>query len=419
MIGLVDCNNFYASCERVFNPDLLGKPVVVLSNNDGCVVARSNEAKALGLKMGDPFFQVRELLEREGVAVFSSNYNLYGDMSRRVMMLLADLAPSITQYSIDECFVDLSGVENLESFGQNIVRTVGRGTGIPVTMGIAASKTLAKVASKFGKKYCGFHGVCIIDTEEKREKALRQFDIADVWGIGRRSVEKLHYYGIQTAWDLPQRSESWVQRRMTIKGVRTGRALRGAGCLASAELPQKKSICTSRSFPDKGIDNLAPLECAVANFAAACARKLREQHTCCQTITLFASTSRFRTDLPSHTIYCNIHLPVATDHSAEIVKATVETLRREYRKGVLYKKAGVIVWNLSDRSAVQGSLFDPVDRARQARLNEAIDAINRKNGHNMIRVAIQGEEKGWHMKNEYISKHYTTNIDDIIKVKTD
>lgn len=202
MIGLVDCNNFYCSCERVFNPSLRDKPVVVLSNNDGCIIARSNEAKALGLKMGEPFYQVRELLEKNHVAVFSSNYNHYGDMSRRVMMLLSDLTPGITQYSIDECFVDLSGMTGLETFGKQLVRTIGRGTGIPVTMGIAETKNLAKVASKFGKKYKGYEGGCTIDTDEKREKALRQFDIADVWGIGHHSVEKLRYYGNQTnrAW---------------------------------------------------------------------------------------------------------------------------------------------------------------------------------------------------------------------------
>ena len=230
MIALVDCNNFYCSCECVFNPNLRTQPVVVLSNNDGCIVARSNEAKALGIQMGCPLYQVKDLLEQHQVAVFSSNYNLYGDMSRRVMMLLSEFTPELTQYSIDEAFLDFSGMgegETLRRYGKNIVKTVGRGTGIPVTVGIAPTKTLAKVASKFGKKFKGYEGVCLIDTEEKRIKALQQFDIADVWGIGRRHLAKMNYYDVHTAWDFTQKSESWVRRLFTVTGVRTWRELRG------------------------------------------------------------------------------------------------------------------------------------------------------------------------------------------------
>ena len=211
MIALVDCNNFYCSCERVFNPLLRDKPVVVLSNNDGCVVARSNEVKAMGIKMGTPLYQIRNILEANNVAVFSSNYNLYGDMSRRVMMLLSEFTPELTQYSIDEAFLDLSGFgegEKLVSYGRKIVKTIGKGTGIPVTMGIAPTKTLAKVASRYGKKYKGYGGVCIIDTEDKRIKALQGFEIGEVWGIGHRSLDKLRYYGINTALDFTQKSES-------------------------------------------------------------------------------------------------------------------------------------------------------------------------------------------------------------------
>ena len=215
MIALVDCNNFYCSCERVFNPLLRDKPVVVLSNNDGCVVALSNEVKAMGIKMGTPLYQIREVLEANNVAVFSSNYNLYGDMSRRVMMLLSEFTPELTQYSIDEAFLDLSGFgegEKLVSYGHRIVKTIGKGTGIPVTMGIAPTKTLAKVASRYGKKYKGYQGVCMIDSEEKRIKALQGFEIGDVWGIGHRSLDKLHYYGLNTAWDFTQKSESFVRK---------------------------------------------------------------------------------------------------------------------------------------------------------------------------------------------------------------
>ena len=242
MFGLVDCNNFYCSCERVFNPELRTQPVVVLSNNDGCIIARSNEAKALGIEMGMPFYQAKELLEREKVAVFSSNYTLYGDMSRRVMMLLSEFTPELTQYSIDEAFIDLTGMgggEALRDYGKRIVRTIGKGTGIPVTLGIAPTKTLAKVASRYGKKYKGYEGVCLIDTEEKRIKALQGFDIADVWGIGRRSAKKLEYYGVKTAWDFTQWSESRVRRLLTVTGTRTWKELRGENCIDISELPEK------------------------------------------------------------------------------------------------------------------------------------------------------------------------------------
>ena len=418
LFGLADCNNFYASCERVFHPDLEGKPVVVLSNNDGCVIARSNESKALGLKMGDPFYQVKDLLEREGVAVFSSNYNLYGDMSKRVMSLLSRYTPRLDVYSIDEAFLDFSDRDNLWEYGKEIVRRVRKGTGIPISLGIAPTKTLAKMASKFAKKYKGYEGVCLIDTDEKREKALRLFDVGDVWGIGHRHTKRLNYYGIHTAWDFTQKSESWVRREMTVVGTRTWKELRGESCINIDDLPHKKSICTSRSFPDKGLDKLADVEEAVANFAAACARKLRESRIACAAMTVFAYTSRFRTDLPQDDIYANIVFPVATNDSQEIIAAAVGALRRFWKdQGFLYKKAGVIVWNICREREIQGDLFDPVNREKQRKLMEAIDAINLRNGHNTIRVATQGYSRSWHLKNEHISRQYTTNLDQAIRVR--
>lgn len=425
MIALVDCNNFYCSCERVFNPLLRDKPVVVLSNNDGCVVARSNEVKAMGIKMGTPLYQIREVLEANNVAVFSSNYNLYGDMSRRVMMLLSEYTPELTQYSIDEAFLDLSGFgegEKLVSYGRKIVKTIGKGTGIPVTMGIAPTKTLAKVASRYGKKYKGYQGVCMIDSEEKRIKALQGFEIGDVWGIGHRSLDKLRYYGINTAWDFTQKNENFVQKLLSVTGVRTWKELRGENCINIEELPQKKSICTSRSFPDSGLSELSSLEEAVANFSSECVRKLRMQHSCCTEITVFAYTSRFRLDLPQHCINRTIHLQVPTNDLQELVSTAVRALRIDFCKegGYHYKKAGVIVWNIVPDSAIQTNLFDTIDRDKQSRLAAAIDAINRKNGHNTIKVAVQGtKNKSWHLKCEHISKQYTTNLSDVIEVKTD
>ena len=422
LFGLADCNNFYCSCERVFHPDLIGKPVVVLSNNDGCVIARSEESKALGIKMGDVFYQVKDKLEQNEVAVFSSNYNIYGDMSRRVMSLLSRYSPKIDVYSIDEAFLDFSGMgtsDELTDYCKKMVRYIGKGTGIPISLGIAPTKTLAKMASKFAKKHKGYQGVCLIDTDEKREKALKLFPVEDVWGIGYRSVDKLAYHGIKTAWDLTQKSESWIRRELTVTGVRTWKELKGESCISIDELPHKKSICTSRSFADQGLNKLADVEEAVANFAAQCSRKLREQHTVCNSITIFAHTSRFREDLPQSYIYRTAQLQVPSNNHQELVSMTVKMLRVDWKDGdsYFYKKAGVIVWGICRDNAIQTNLFDTVNREKQAALAKAIDAINRKNGHNKIRVAVQGDEKEWQLKREFISKQYTTNLEDVIVLK--
>ena len=423
LFGLADCNNFYCSCERVFHPDLRDKPVVVLSNNDGCIIARSEESKALGFKMGEPFYQVKDMLEKNDVAVFSSNYNLYGDMSRRVMSLLSTYTPRLDIYSVDEAFLDLSGMgdaEYLTAYCKAMVKAIRKGTGIPISLGIAPTRTLAKMASKFAKKYKGYEGVCLIDTDEKREKALKLFDIDDVWGIGHRYAKKLEYHGIKTAWDFVQKSESWVRKEMTVVGVRTWKELKGVSCISTDELPHKKSVCTSRSFAEQGLNQLKDVEEAVANFAAQCARKLKEQHTVCQSITVFAHTSRFRMDVPQDYIYRSVNLQVPTNDHQELVSIAVKVLRESWKKdgSFWYKKAGIIVWNICKDEAIQGNLFDTIDREKQMALAKAIDEINRKNGHNTIRVAVQGFDKQWHLKNEYVSKQYTTNLDDIIVVKS-
>ena len=419
LFGLADCNNFYCSCERVFRPDLNGKPVVVLSNNDGCVIARSNEAKALGLKMGDPFYQVKEILEKDNVSVFSSNYTLYGDMSKRVMSLLSRYTPRLDQYSIDEAFLDFSGMDNIQEYGKEMVRKISKGTGIPISLGIAPTKTLAKVASKFAKKYKGYEGVCLIDTEEKREKALKLFEVGDVWGIGYRNAKKLECHGIKTAWDLTQKSASWVRRELSVTGLRTWKELKGESCISIEELPHKQSICTSRSFPGLGLDQLKDLEEAVSNFAASCSRKLRESHIACRNMTAFAYTSRFRSDIPGDYISFSFTFPVATNDLQEIISAAMKGLRAHWKGNgkYFYKKAGVLVWNICRENEIQGNLFDTIDREKQRKLMETIDEINRKNGHNTIRVSTQGYSKSWHLKNEYISHQYTTNLEDVIVLK--
>ena len=425
MIALADCNNFFVSCERVFRPDLRNTPCVVLSNNDGCVIARSNEAKALGIKMGAPFYQVRELLEKNSVAVFISNYVLYGDMSRRVITLLSAYTPKLDIYSIDEAFMDFSGMgtaETLLPYARDMVRHITKGTGIPISLGIAPTKTLAKMASKFAKKYKGYHSVCMIDSDEKRKKALKLFDIADVWGIGRRIAVRLKSIGVETAWDFVQKSESWVRRELTVTGVRTWKELRGEDCISIEELPNKKSICTSRSFPDKGLNNIETLEEAIANFASHCSRKLKEDRSVCRAMTVFAYTSRFRNDLPSDYLQANVYFPVPTNDVMELVSGAVKTLRDKWHSGTgcyYYKKAGVIVWDICNDSAVQGDLFDTVDREKRTALAKAIDEINRKNGFNAVRMAVQGYDMKWRLKCEHVSKRFTTNINEIIDVHAD
>ena len=450
MIGLADCNNFYCSCERVFRPDLIGKPVVVLSNNDGCVIARSEEAKALGYKMGDPFYQVKEKLEAEGVAIFSSNYTLYGSLSNRVMSMLSHYSPHIDQYSIDESFFDvdqsmaerffqdnlkendtfLNNESLLHQYGAKISADVLRAVGIPISIGIAETKTLAKIGSKFAKKYKGYQGCCLIDTGERRHKALSLFPIEDVWGIGRQISRKLDYMGIRTAAQFADKKESWVRSHFNITTVRTWKELNGESCISIEELPQKKSICTSRSFAGEGISDKDVVEEAVANFAVRCVEKLRHQGSVCQGITVFAWTSRFNENVPEYTIHDSLTLPIATNAQEEIVGAALSILRAKYPKPMAdcrsdrpglsfrFKKAGVILWQISPAHPRQQDLFDPIDRSKQKALMEAIDAINRKNGHGTIRQAVQGNGCRFDLKREYMSKRFTTDIHDILKVKT-
>ncbi|MBO4614813.1 MAG: Y-family DNA polymerase [Bacteroidales bacterium] len=420
LFGLADCNNFFVSCERVFRPDLNGKPVLVLSSNDGCVISRSNEAKALGIKMGVPLFQIRKEVEKYGIALFSSNYVLYGDMSRRVMSLLSCYTPKLDQYSIDESFLDFSDmgdIEYLRRYGQEIVKTVAKGTGIPISLGIAPTRTLAKVASKFAKKYKGYHGCCIIDNDEKRQKALELFEVGDVFGIGRKMKEKLTKFGIRTAADFTRLDGEWVKSAFSITGYRTWRELQGEACISLDELPAKKSICVSRSFAGEGISDKHKLEEAVANFASECARKLREQKSVCRQMTVFAFTSRFRTDLPQDFINNNINLEIGTNDSSEIIKSSIDGLRACYRTGdFAYKKAGVILWDIVSANAVQGNLFDKRDRSKISTLQNVIDDINRRDGKGTVRNAVQGDNH-LSIKREHLSPLYTTDINEILVVK--
>lgn len=415
MFGLLDCNNFYASCERVFNPALNEQPIVVLSNNDGCVIARSNEAKLLGIKMGVPAYQIKDLIDSGKVFAFSSNYTLYGDMSGRVMSILTELTPEVEVYSIDEAFINLDGIRDIPPLGADVVNRITRGTGIPVSLGIAPTKTLAKVANKFAKKYPAYNRLCIIDTEEKRIKALKLFEIGDVWGIGRRQAAKLQRQGVKTAYDFTQLSGTWVRKYMTVVGERTWKELRGISCIdMESAPPAKKQICTSRSF-GKMLTEPGPMAEAVATHASACARKLRKQKSYATSLMVFIHTNNFREDLPQYWKNTVIHLPVPTNDTLEIVHYALVGLKTIFKSGYRYKKAGVIITEITESS--QLGIFDSVDREKRERLMQAVDRINGKYD-NRVKLAVQGNGREWKLKQEQLSKRYTTKLSDIIVIKT-
>jgi DNA polymerase V len=420
MFGLIDCNNFYASCERAFNPSLNGKPIVVLSNNDGCVIARSSEAKVLGIPMGEPAYKLKELIETNQVHVFSSNYVLYGDMSHRVMTTIGQFAPELEIYSIDEAFLLLDGFENidLKEFGEKVVRTTIRNTGIPVSMGIASTKTLAKVANKFAKKYKAYNGVCVIDTDEKREKALKLTKIGDVWGIGRQFSKKLEYYSVNTAWDFTQRTKSWVRHTLGVVGERTWLELRGTPCIEMDRATSKKSICTSRSFGEK-LTELAPVSEAVANFAAACAEKLRNQHSYANVLMVFIQTNPFATNQPQYSNQAVIQLPVSTNDTTELINFALQGLKSIFREGYRYKKAGIIVSEIVPERPMQADLFDTRKREKYNKVMSVMDSLNTSYGKQKVKIAAQGFDRKWKLKNEKLSPCYTTSLSDIIVVKAD
>ncbi len=420
MYGLADCNNFFVSCERVFRPDLEGKPVVVLSGNDGCVISRSNEAKALGIPMGAPLYQLRELVEREGVTCFSSNFSLYGDMSNRVMSILRAHTMRFEQYSIDEAFIRLDHVPNAEQkkYCEDLVREIRKGVGIPLSIGIASSKTLAKIASKYAKTYKGYRGACAIRTEEQRRRALSTFKIGDVWGIGRHSRAKLESMGIETALDFALKTPDFAQNVLHKPGLLTWQELNGLDVVDVGEMSGKQSITTSRTFAT-AITDLALLEQQIADFCDHCARQLRAQHSVCSQMIIYAHTSRFRQDIEQQYLSEVVTLPVATASSQELVNYALQALRRSYRQGILYKKAGVILLKIMPDNVQAQDLFDTRDREKDKRLQVAMDKINSLYGKRSILLGPQLEAT----KDEkvYIAEHksplYTTDWDSIITVK--
>ena len=422
MYALADCNNFFVSCERVFRPDLWDKPVLVLSGNDGCVVSRSNEVKALGIKMGVPLYQIRDLVEKHHIACFSSNFSLYGDLSARVMSLLRKHTTRFEQYSIDEGFITLDHVPPAErkTYCENLVREIYQGTGIPVSMGIAPSKTLCKVASKYAKKFPGYNGACMIDTDEKRLKALAGFEVGDVWGIGRQTAAKLAALGISTALQFAEMSESRVQSLLHKPGLLTWRELHGIDCIDTSELVSKQSITTSRTFANP-ITTLPLMEQQLANFCDTCARKLRMQKSLCAQLIVFAHTSRFRTDIEQCQIVQTVNLSIPTSDTRELLSYMLNAFRPYFREGVQFKKAGVIFSRIVPEGSVVADLFDERDRTRDAALQRTIDKIRDKSGRNAILLATQlptsKEQAAQVYKSEHQSPRYTTELSQVLTIR--
>ncbi|MDE6266400.1 MAG: Y-family DNA polymerase [Muribaculaceae bacterium] len=394
MVGLVDCDNFFCSCERVFRPDLARVPLVVLSNNDGCVVARSAEAKKMGVREGLPYYQLLEQFPDGKIVAFSSNYTLYGDLSARIMQILRDEAPDVIQYSIDEAFLVLDGVgeDGLKQWGERLCAKVLRYTGMPVSLGIAPSKTLAKVASRYAKKYPGYRKCCLMANETQRRKALESFPVEDVWGIGRRISASLQMQGVTTALQFASLPKDMVRKRYHVTGEQTWRELNGEDvirleCMSDTK---KKTIMTSRSFPGM-LTEMADLGTHVANYAARCAVKLRRQQSVCEMVTVFIQSNHFREDLLQYDASASHTFATATATTGELVNASLRLLEKIYRQGIYYKRAGVMVSGVGSALALQPDLFEfnPAERAKQMNVCAALDSINGRMGADTVVLGAQ------------------------------
>ena len=417
MFALVDCNNFYASCQRVFEPHLIGKPVVILSNNDGCVIARSNEAKALGIPMGAPAFEYKKLFEDNNVFVFSSNYALYGDMSSRVMNILSTFSPDIEVYSIDEAFLKFQGFEkfDLQEYGITIQRSVTKGTGIPISVGFAPTKALAKVANKIAKKFPEkTKSVYIIDTEEKRIKALKWTKIEDVWGIGRKHAKRLQNSKVTNAFQFTQLTDEWVRREMSVVGLRLKHELQGKPTLNLEVAKDKKMIATTRSF-DKMHTKIEDISERVATFTASCAEKLRRQNSHCNMVMVFVHTNGFRKDQPQYSRNIVIKTDFPTNSTIELNHYAQIGLNQIFKEGYHYKKAGVIVMGLTPNNETQLSLFSASNPKHQP-LMSVVDKLNKSIGQTKVRFASQSMGRQWKMKQEKLSASFTTKLKDVIQI---
>jgi DNA polymerase V len=416
MFALIDCNNFYASCERVFKPSLRNKPIVVLSNNDGCVVARSNESKALGVKMGVPIFKIKELVQQHGIVVCSSNYTLYGDLSNRVMTLIKNFSPDVEVYSIDEAFINFKGhhYANLDQIGLEMHRIVKKGVGIPISIGFAPTKALAKVANKIAKKYPErTQNYYIIDTEEKRIKALKWTKIEDVWGIGRQFSKRLQSIGVTNAYQFTQLSDAYVRKYFTVVGLRLKKDLEGEPTIQFEDIKPKQNIATTRSF-DVMMQTQDELRERMATFASLAAVKLRNQKSNCELIQVFIYTNRFRQDLPQYSGYKTVKLPFPTSSTFELNKYAQKALNEIFKPGYHYKKAGVILMGITQDQTQQLSMFE-YENPKHKVLMQVLDKMNIKMGEK-VKFGGQDLKRKWKMRQERLSPCYSTNLNDIITV---
>ena len=430
MYAVVDCDNCYVSCERVFRPDLEGRMVVVLSNNDGCVVARSNEAKRFGIKAGMPYFKAKELAGGADMVVFSSNYELYGEITARVMAIIADESPEYIRYSIDEAFCIFKGDKEIDfkQWGEHLHCRIKQSTGMPVSVGIGPTKTIAKMASHFAKKYLAYKHCCVIDNDEKRLKALSLYPLEEVWGIGRRNAERFRQVGDVTALDVSHHAKDWIRATFNVVMLRTWSELNGIDCIPDEKAAAKKQIMTSRSFSSM-VTDFANLNTNVANYAALCAEKLRHQHSVAAVVGVFIQTNSFRTDLPQYSNYTEHRLLTPSSSTLTIVQTARQCLNDIFREGFHYKKAGVMVQEITAASSVQTNLIDynAEEYQRQTRINEVIDRINRINGTETVILGSQqytapkgqGHATSFTdaIRHDLRSSNPTTRWTDIIKLK--
>ena len=416
-IALIDCNNFYASCERIFNPRLIGKPIVVLSNNDGCIITRSAEAKELGIKMGEPYFKAKKIIDKNNVRVFSSNYSLYGDISQRVMETLARFASDVEIYSIDEAFLGLNGFENYElsKYCQYIRRTIKQWVGIPVSIGVSTTKTLSKIANNLAKKNKEYDGVCILKSWFDINEALKLTSIEDVWGIGRRLSVFLKKYKINTAYDFTQLDKGWIRKNMGVVGEKTFLELCGVSCIELELIPSdKKSCCVSRSF-SKPVEKIDDLEESVSSYGTRVAEKIREEGLVAESMSIFVLTNYFNRKEKQYSNSIKLQLPYPTNNSIKIVKRALEGIKKIYRQGYRYKKAGVILYGLTKAKQTRGLL--DYDRESSDSIMNTLDRINERYGSSTIRLASEGVDKPWSMRRESVSPCYTTRFDDLVEAK--
>lgn len=422
MFALVDCNNFYASCERAFNPKLRGRPIVVLSNNDGCVIARSAEAKALGIDMGGPYFKIKEILTRHNVAVFSSNYTLYGDMSARVMETLSQFSPDMEIYSIDEAFLGLKGFNDLPAHAEKIRATVRQWTGIPVSVGIAPTKTLAKLANQTAKKNAAYNGSCVLDTPATWLPILAKFEVRNIWGIGGQYAKMLQGHGVDTALKFAQLPDTWLRKNMSVVGLRTAQELRGISCIElELHADPKKGITVSRSF-GRRITAYTELQEALASYVSRAGEKLRRENLQAKHMLVFMHTSPHATDKVKDPFYApqmSFALPQHTNYTPELVHYAVWSLRKMYKPGYRYMKCGVILTDLVETGKATLDLFDTRDTGQQAELMKAMDKLNSRWGQRTAFYAASGVKREWVGASSLRSRNFTTDWNSLMQVRTD